>query len=223
MTVSPPPDFIEEVDIVRIDPLFREKQRNRYASRGVAFLVILNGVAALLLLSNFVNLRPLTENAPKVADAMLVFGAGVAAALASMFFAYLRRTMMLEAPERIPSRPIGWWLAMLAAVASTVCFVVGLRMVGVAVAPALENSAKLAKISVRPEPGPQGVAGQPGPQGQKGDRGEPGERGAPGAKGEKGDIGERGERGEAGTPGPAGPPGPSSPTATPEIPAPTNP
>ena len=73
--------------------------------------------------------------------------------------------------KRLPSRPIGWWLAMLAAVASTVCFVVGLRMVGVAVAPALENSAKLAKVPVKPEPGPEGVAGQPGPQGPKGDRG----------------------------------------------------
>jgi hypothetical protein len=222
MTVQPP-DYKEEVDIIRIDPLFLERQRNRYASRAIAFLVILNGIAALLLLANFVNLRPLAENAPKVADAMVVFGAGVAAALASMFFAYLRRTMLLEAPDRMPSWPFGGWLAMLAAVASTVCFVVGLRMVGVAVAPALENSAKLAKISARPEPGPQGVAGPPGPQGPKGDRGDPGERGAPGEKGEKGERGERGERGESGPPGPVGAPGPSSPTDTPEIPPPGNP
>ena len=220
MTVSPPPDLREEIDIVRIDPLFLERQRNRYASRAVAFLIILNGVAALLLLSNFVHLRPLTENASKVADAMVVFGAGVAAALASMFFAYLRRTLMLEAPERLPSRPIGWWLAMLAAIASAACFVVGLRMVGVAVAPALETSAKLAKVPAKPERGPQGAPGQRGPQGAKGDRGEPGERGSPGEKGEKGDQGEKGERGEAGPPGPAGA---SSPTAIPEMPAPNNP
>jgi hypothetical protein len=31
-------DLREEVDIVRIDPLFLERQRNRYASRAVAFL-----------------------------------------------------------------------------------------------------------------------------------------------------------------------------------------
>ena len=42
MTVEPPPDFREEVDIA-IDPLFLERQRNRYASRAVAFLVILIG------------------------------------------------------------------------------------------------------------------------------------------------------------------------------------
>jgi hypothetical protein len=108
-------DIREEVDIVRIDPLFLERQRNRYASRAVAFLVILNGVAALLLLANFLRLHPSIENAPKVADAMVGFGAGVAAALASMFFAYLRRTIRMEAPERAPLRPVGWWLALLAA------------------------------------------------------------------------------------------------------------
>ena len=220
MTVSPPPDLREEIDIVRIDPLFLERQRNRYASRAVAFLIILNGIGALLLLSNFVHLRPQTENASKVADAMVVFGAGVAAALASMFFAYLRRTLMLEAPERLPSRPIGWWLAMLAAIASAACFVVALRMVGVAVAPALETSAKVAKVQAKPERGLQGAPGQRGPQGAKGDRGEPGERGSPGEKGEKGDQGEKGERGEAGPPRPAGA---NSPTATPEMPAPNNP
>ena len=48
MAVEPPPHLREELDIVRIDPLFLERQRNRYASRGVAFLVILNGIAATL-------------------------------------------------------------------------------------------------------------------------------------------------------------------------------
>jgi hypothetical protein len=112
MTVEPPPDYREEVDIVRIDPLFLERQRNRYASRGVAFLVILNGIAALILLSNFLRLHPQVENAPTVAAAMVVFGAGVAAALASMFFAYLRRTVRLWAPgtracsaHRVVARP----------------------------------------------------------------------------------------------------------------------
>src|SRR6476620_12137532 len=118
MTAEPPPNYREEVDIVCIDPLFLERQRNRYASRCVAFLVILNGIAALILLSNFLRLHPQVGNAPKVAAAMVVFGAGAAAALASMFFAYLRRTVMLRAPERVPSLPIGWWLAVLAAVVS---------------------------------------------------------------------------------------------------------
>jgi hypothetical protein len=32
-----------------------------------------------------------------------------------MFFAYLRRTIAIEAPERASLRPLGWWLALLAA------------------------------------------------------------------------------------------------------------
>lgn len=217
MTVEPPPDFREEVDIVRIDPLFLERQRNRYASRGVAFLVILNGVAALLLLGNFLRLSPQIANAPTVAAAMVVFGAGVAAALASMFFAYLRRTIILRAPERAPSIPFGWWLAVLAAIASTVCFVAGLRMVGTAVAPTLAKSATVSQAPVRGEQGPKGLPGQAGAQGPKGEKGEPGPRGERGESGPKGEPGERGEKGEAGPAGPAGPPGPSSsPSAVPQ-------
>jgi hypothetical protein len=173
----------------------------------------LNGIAALLLLANFVRLSPQIENAPKVADAMVVFGAGVAAALASMFFAYLRRTIMLRAPERAPAIPYGWWLAILAALASAVCFVVGLRMVGVAVAPKLVSSATISPV--KGEQGPQGPKGEKGEPGSKGEKGEPGPKGEKGEPGAKGDPGERGEKGEVGPPGPAGPagpPGPSSPT-----------
>jgi hypothetical protein len=216
MTTVPPPDYREEVDIVRIDPLFLERQRSRYASRGVAFLVILNGIAALLLLSGFLRLHPQVENAPKVAAAMVVFGAGVAAALASMFFAYLRRTIRLWRPQRAASLPVGWWLAVLAAIASTVCFVAGLRMVGTAVAPALVSAAKVSHTPAKGEQAPQSVPGPAGPQGPKGDKGDPGEPGA------KGDQGERGEKGEAGPPGPAGPAGPTSyPQPGPENSAPT--
>ena len=218
MVVEPPPDFREEVDIVRIDPLFLERQRNRYASRGVAFLVILNGVAALLLLGNFVRLSPQIENAPKVADAMVVFGAGVAAALASMFFAYLRRTVMLRAPERVLPLPMGRWLAVLAAVVSAVCFVAGLRMVGTAVAPSLVSSSAVSQKPVKGEQGPQGLKGEKGEPGSKGEKGEPGPKGEKGEPGAKGETGERGENGEPGPPGPTGPAGPPGPGGSSEPP-----
>ena len=222
MTLEPPPDYRDEVDIDRV---FLERQRNRYASRGVAFLVILNGVAALLLLGNFVRLSPQIENASKVADAMVVFGAGVAAALASMFFAYLRRTVLLRAPDRAPSIAIGRWLAVLAALVSAVCFVGGLRMVGTAVAPTLLKSAlsqKLPKTSQalksdRSEPGPKGEKGEPGP---KGEQGEPGAKGDPGERGEKG---EPGPPGPAGAVGPPGPPGPSGASPGPQESTPSEP
>ena len=219
MTVEPPPslreevDIREEVDVVRIDRLSAERQRSRYASRGVAFLVILNGIAALLLLANFARLNPQVGNARTVAAAMVVFGIGVAAALASMFFAYLRRSIAIEAPEHARLRPVGWWLALLAAVASAVCFVAGLGMVGRAVSPTLVSLAKIAKSPVRGERGPQAVQGPAGPQGLKGEKGEKGE---PGAKGEPGEKGERGEAGPPGAPGPAGPPGPAASPSTPE-------
>jgi hypothetical protein len=63
---EPPPDFREEIDIVQIDPLLLERQRNRYASRGIALLILLNGIAALILLAGFSNLAPATQNAGKV-------------------------------------------------------------------------------------------------------------------------------------------------------------
>jgi hypothetical protein len=44
-------EISEEVDIVSVDPRFVERQRNRYASRGVALVVLLNGVAAIVLLT----------------------------------------------------------------------------------------------------------------------------------------------------------------------------
>src|SRR5262245_29555161 len=226
MTVEPPPslreevDIREEVDVVRVDPLFVERQRNRYASRGVAFLVILNGVAALLLLANFIRLSPKIANAPTVAAAMVVFGVGVTAALTSMFFAYLRRTIAIEAPERAPLRPVGWWLALLAAVVSAVCFVAGLRMVGRAVSPTLVSSATLSKSSVPGPTGPQGLKGEKGEPGAKGETGEKGDKGEPGEKGEKGEAGPPGPAGPSGPQGPAGPPGPQASPSAPETPTP---
>ena len=201
MTVEPPRGLGEEVDVVRIGRLSLERQRNRYASRGVGFLIILNGIAALLLLASFAHLSPKVGNAHTVAAAMVVFGIGVAAALASMFFAYLRRTIALEAPEHARLRPVGWWLALLAAVVSAVCFVAGLTMVGRAVSPTLVSLAKIAKSPVQGERGPQGLQGPAGPQGA----------GPPGEKGEKGEAGPPGAAGPAGPPGPQGPAGPPGP------------
>jgi hypothetical protein len=43
-------DSREEIDVVSVDPLFIERQRDKYASRGLAYIVLLNGIAALGLL-----------------------------------------------------------------------------------------------------------------------------------------------------------------------------
>ena len=47
---------------------------------------------------------------------MLVFGSGALAGLACIFLAYLRRTVRIQAPERVPSRTALRWLSVIAAV-----------------------------------------------------------------------------------------------------------
>jgi hypothetical protein len=124
---------------------FFERQRSRYASRGVGYLVLLNGISALILLACLARLSPQVEHAGRVVDAMLIFGAGAAIALGSTFFAYLRRTVRLQAPQRVPLRIGLWWLSLLAAIAGTACFLIGLNMAGRAVLPELESRADVSK------------------------------------------------------------------------------
>jgi hypothetical protein len=69
----------------------------------------------------------------RIVDAMLLFGVGAAIALGSTFFAYVRRTVKLQAPERVPLRVTMWWLSVLAAIAAAACFLIGLNMAGRAV------------------------------------------------------------------------------------------
>jgi hypothetical protein len=156
-------DIREEVDIVRLDPLFVERQRNKYASRGVAFVVLLNGVAAIVLLVALAQGMPTA--AKPFADAMMVFGIGAALGLASAFFAYLSRTFRLERPELLTTwrRPLRW-LAVAAAIAGTACFVAGLNMARQSVLPD-EKSSPPQATTPQPEtslPTPPGTE-QPGP------------------------------------------------------------
>jgi hypothetical protein len=134
MTV-PPPDYREELDIVTLDPLSLERQRGRYASRAIAYLVLLNGVAALILLASLAQFADQVPQPRRIVDAMLVFGAGAAIALGSTFFAYLRRSVRLQAPERVPLRVSLWWLSVVAALAAAACFLIGLNMAGRAALP----------------------------------------------------------------------------------------
>ena len=118
-------DIREEVDVINFDPAFYERQRSRYASRGVALVVLLNGFAAIatLVILSVAGLD--AARASSLADTMVVFAAGAAAGLLSKFFAYLRRTIRLERPDlKVEGRPFRW-LAVAAAVAGAACFVAG--------------------------------------------------------------------------------------------------
>ena len=128
-------DIREEIDVVRVDPLFIEKQRNQYASRGIAYVVLLNGLAAIALLVSLAQGTLFGENVKPFADAMMVFGAGAAVGLTSAFFAYLGRTLRMERPALTSWRRPLRWLAVAAAIVGTICFVGGLNMARIAVLP----------------------------------------------------------------------------------------
>jgi hypothetical protein len=82
MTTSPI-EVREEIDVVSVDPLFIERQRNRYSSRAVAYVVWLNGLAAVALLIGLTHASLRADQVKGFADAMLVFGAGSVCGLAS--------------------------------------------------------------------------------------------------------------------------------------------
>src|SRR6187200_3092304 len=134
MTTSPI-EVREEIDVVSVDPLFIERQRNRYASRAVAYVVWLNGLAAIAVLIGLAHASLPAEQVKRFADAMLVFGAGSICGLASAFFAYIGRTFRLERPSLIGWRRPIRWLAILAAIAGAICFIGALNMARVGVLP----------------------------------------------------------------------------------------
>ena len=107
-----------------VDPLFIERQRDKYASRGLAYIVLLNGIAALGLLVGIAHATLSAKYIAQLADAMMVFGVGVTAGLASILFAFLRRSFLMEQSARNFLR----WLAIAAAFIGAVCFLLGLNM-----------------------------------------------------------------------------------------------
>ena len=68
-----------------LDRAFIERERNRFASRALAFLVLLNGAGALILLMVMAPAPAATVDG-KVAAAMLFFSVGAIFALLSAFW-----------------------------------------------------------------------------------------------------------------------------------------
>jgi zinc transporter ZupT len=130
MMKSVPPNNANQVD-PRFDPVFVERERNRFAARALAFLVLLNGAAALVLLSILAR-APESTVEPKFAAAMLFFSGGAIAALLSSFLAYINRTVTMEAPERASLRRALQILAIAAVIGSAASFLTGMNMVGAA-------------------------------------------------------------------------------------------
>lgn len=122
-----PPNSANRAD-PRLDPVFIERERNRFAARALAFLVLLNGAAALVLLAVLASAPEATVES-KVATAMLFFSGGAVAALLSSFLAYVNRTVTMEAPERANLRRGLQILAIVVVVGSAAAFLTGMNMV----------------------------------------------------------------------------------------------
>lgn len=113
-----------------LDPGYLEPQQDRIAGRALAFLVMLNGASALIMLAAFAFGLQSTE--PKLVAAMLVFGSGAITGLLSTFLTFLNRVIRAEAPHRVSLRDSLRIIAMVAVVASGAAFLIGLNMVGTA-------------------------------------------------------------------------------------------
>jgi hypothetical protein len=113
----------------RLDPALIERERNRFGARALGFLILLNGAAALVLLS-ILGRAPEATIGSKLAAAMLFFSGGAVAALLSSFLAYLNRTIALEAPELANLRRGLQIVGILAVVGSAAAFLTGMNMVG---------------------------------------------------------------------------------------------
>jgi hypothetical protein len=129
MTALPPgPDQAPDP---RIDRLFVERERNRFAGRALSYLVLLNGAAAVVLLA-ILGRAPEASVDAKLAAAMMFFSGGAVAALLSSFLAYVNRTVRMESPERANVRRILRIFAIAAVIGSGAAFLTGMNMVGTA-------------------------------------------------------------------------------------------
>lgn len=116
----------------KIDHAFVERERDRFAGRALLLLVLLNGVAAIVLLTILAQ-APRGSVDSKIASAMLFFAGGALAALLSSFVAYINRTIRIEAPERVSLRRALRIVAIAAVIGAGIAFMTGMNMVSGAV------------------------------------------------------------------------------------------
>jgi hypothetical protein len=133
----------------RLDPVFVERERTRFGARALGFLIVLNGAAALILLTISGKAPPSTVEG-KVATAMLFFSGGAVAALLSSFLAYINRTVAMEAPKRADLRRALQILAIAAVVGSAAAFLTGMNMVRTAASEKSSSHPKGPKEQTRP-------------------------------------------------------------------------
>lgn len=116
----------------RLDPMFVERERNRFAGRALGFLVVLNGAGALIMLSILAQTPADAPVDSKYGAAMLFFAGGTIAALLSSFIAYVNRSATMTAPERENMRAALQGLAIAIVIGSGAAFFTAMNMVATA-------------------------------------------------------------------------------------------
>jgi zinc transporter ZupT len=136
-----------------LERVFIERERNRFAGRALSYLVLLNGAAALVLLTIMAQ-APESTMDRKLAAAMMFFSGGAVAALLSSFLAYVNRTVRMESPGRANFRRVLRWLAIAAVIGSGAAFVIGMNMVGTTSAEKSSSHPKGPRQDKRPASAP---------------------------------------------------------------------
>ena len=114
------------------DP-YPERERDRYVSRGLAYVILLNGVAALILVAALAIAPQSTTDPHRLAWSMMVFGSGALAGLLSSLLAYASRTVMVGASSHLVVRDLLRVGAIVAAVGSGAAFLTALNMMALTV------------------------------------------------------------------------------------------
>ena len=104
-------------------------RQDQIVGRGLGYLILLNGLAAIVMVGAFVYGFQISAE-PKLAAAMVVFGVGAVAGLLSAFIAYLNRIVRAELPEKPKLPSVLRLVAIAAVIVSGAAFLSGLSMVG---------------------------------------------------------------------------------------------
>ena len=107
------------------------RERDRYASRALTYLILLNGFAALILVTALAFAPQSSTDPRRLSWAMLVFGSGAIAGLLSSLLAYISRTGMASSQQVVQDLlRVG---AMIAAVGSGAAFLTALNIMALTV------------------------------------------------------------------------------------------
>ena len=135
---------------------FPDRERNRYVSRSLGYVVLLNGTAALILMA-VVALNP-ESTSRRLAWAMMVFGSGAIAGLLSSLLAYIRRLFAASLPTYVFTRDFLRVGAIIMAVGAGAAFLTGMNMVSLTVPEGSTTRMKSTPEHQAPSPKPENQA-----------------------------------------------------------------